>query len=421
MSGPSTYEPKTGFERWLDVRLPIIRFSQEHLASYPTPRNLNIWYTFGGILSAFLVTQILTGIVLAMHYTPDSRLAFDSVEHIMRDVNSGWLLRYLHSNGASFFFLAVYIHIFRGLYYGSYKAPREIIWILGVVLYILMMATAFLGYTLPWGQMSFWGATVITNFFGAFDALIPGLGTGIVTWLWGGFGVDNATLHRFFSLHYLLPFAIAGVVALHIWALHVPGNNNPLGIDVKSPQDTVSFHPYYTVKDLFYLSCFLTIYAYFVFFNPNMLGDPINYAPANPIQTPEDIVPEWYFLPFYAILRSIPNKLIGVLALFGSLLTLFAVPWLDTSPVRSSRFRPLYRQFFWMLFADCLILGYVGSQPVDASLFNTAVPMVWLGRIATAYYFLHFWIVMPIVGLIETPKPLPDSIAKSVLATAPAE
>ena len=421
MSGPSTYQPKNGFERWLDKRLPLIRFSQEHLLSYPTPRNLNIWYTFGGILSVFLVTQILTGIVLAMHYTPDSKLAFDSVEHIMRDVNSGWLLRYLHSNGASFFFLAVYIHMFRGLYYGSYKAPREIIWILGVVLYVLMMATAFLGYTLPWGQMSFWGATVITNFFGAFDALIPGLGTGIVTWLWGGFGVDNATLHRFFSLHYLLPFVIAGVVALHIWALHVPGNNNPLGIDVKSPQDTVPFHPYYTVKDLFYLSCFLVFYAYFVFFNPDLLGDPVNYAPANPIQTPEDIVPEWYFLPFYAILRSIPNKLFGVIALFGSLLTLFVIPWLDTSSVRSTRFRPLYKQFFWLLFADCLILGYVGSQPVDAFLFNTRVPLVWLGRIATLYYFLHFWIVMPLVGLLETPKPLPDSIAKSVLATTPAE
>jgi len=421
MSGPSTYQPKNGFERWLDTRLPIIRFAQEHVVSFPTPRNLNIWYTFGGILAFCLGVQILTGIVLAMHYTPDSRLAFDSVEHIMRDVNSGWLLRYVHATGASMFFLAVYLHMFRGLYYGSYKAPREIIWILGVILYILMMATAFLGYTLPWGQMSFWGATVITNFFGAFDALIPGLGTAIVTWLWGGFGVDNATLHRFFSLHYLLPFAIAGVVVLHIWALHVPGNNNPLGIDVKSPQDTVPFHPYYTVKDLFYLSCFTILYAYFVFFNPNMLGDPINYAPANPIQTPEDIVPEWYFLPFYAILRSIPNKLLGVLALFGSLLTLFAVSWLDTSPVRSARFRPLYKQFFWILVADCLILGYVGSQPVDAFLFNTPIPLVWLGRIGTAYYFLHFWIVMPIVGLVETPKPLPDSIAKSVLATAPAE
>jgi ubiquinol-cytochrome c reductase cytochrome b/c1 subunit len=330
-------------------------------------------------------------------------------------------LRYLHSNGASMFFLAAYIHMFRGMYYGSYKAPREIIWILGVVLYLLMMATAFLGYTLPWGQMSFWGATVITNFFSAFDSLVPGFGTAIVTWLWGGFGVDNATLHRFFSIHYLLPFVLAGVVVLHIWALHVPGNSNPLGIEVKEPQDTVPFHPYYTVKDLFYLSCFLIFYAYFVFFNPNALGHPINYAPANPIQTPEDIVPEWYFLPFYAILRSIPNKLIGVLGLFASLLVLLFVSWLDWSPVRSTRFRPLYKQFFWILVADTLILGYVGSQPVDAFLFNTPIPLVWLGRIGTLYYFLHFLIVMPLVGLFETPKPLPDSIAKSVLGTAPAE
>jgi quinol-cytochrome oxidoreductase complex cytochrome b subunit len=417
----STYVPKSGIERWLDKRLPIIRFAQEHISAYPTPRNLNVWYTFGGILAFCLGVQIATGIVLAMHYTADSRLAFDSVEHIMRDVNGGWLLRYLHANGASMFFLAVYIHIFRGLYYGSYKEPREVIWILGVVLYILMMATAFLGYTLPWGQMSFWGATVITNFFSAFDSLIPGFGTAIVTWLWGGFGVDNATLHRFFSLHYLLPFVIAGVVVLHIWALHVPGNNNPLGIDVKGPQDTVPFHPYYTVKDLFYLSCFMIVYAYFVFFAPNTLGHPINYAPANPLQTPEDIVPEWYFLPFYAILRSIPNKLFGVLALFGSLIVLLLVPWLDTSRVRSSRFRPQYKQFFWILLIDCVILGYAGSQPVDALLFNTPIPLVWIARIGTAYYFLHFLIVMPIVGLFETPKPMPDSIAKSVLATTPAE
>jgi len=420
MEGPA-YIPKSRFGRWLDVRLPIVRLTYIHGLSYPTPRNLNVWYTFGGILAFLLGAQIATGIVLAMHYTPDSQLAFDSVEHIMRDVNSGWLLRYLHSNGASMFFLAVYIHMFRGVYYGSYKAPREMIWILGVALYLLMMATAFLGYTLPWGQMSFWGATVITNFFSAFDALIPGVGTAIVTWLWGGFGVDNATLHRFYSLHYLLPFVIAGVVVLHIWALHVPGNNNPLGIDVKGPQDTVPFHPYYTVKDLFYLSCFLIFFAYLVFFNPNLLSDPINSQPANPIQTPPDIVPEWYFLPFYAILRSIPNKLIGVLALFASLLTLFFVSWLDTSPVRSARFRPVYKQFFWILVTDVLILGYIGSQPVDAFLFNTTVPLVWLGRIGTLYYFLHFWLIMPLVGALETPRPLPDSIAKSVLATTPAE
>jgi len=420
MQGPA-YTPKNGFTRWLDSRLPIIRFTQENLTYYPTPRNLNVWYTFGGILAFVLGVQIATGIVLAMHYTPDSAFAFNSVEHIMRDVNSGWLLRYLHSNGASMFFLAVYIHMFRGLYYGSYKAPREIIWILGVVLYLLMMATAFLGYTLPWGQMSFWGATVITNFFSALDSLIPGFGTAVVTWLWGGFGVDNATLHRFFSIHYLLPFALVGVVVLHIWALHIPGNSNPLGIEVREPQDMVPFHPYYTVKDLFYLSCFLIVYSYFVFFAPNALGHPINYAPANPIQTPEDIVPEWYFLPFYAILRSIPNKLIGVLALFASLLVLVCVPWLDTSSVRSARYRPLYKQFFWIFVADTVILGYVGSQPVDALLFNTPIPLVWLGRIGTLYYFAHFLLVMPLVGLFETPKPLPNSIAKSVLSTTPAE
>ena len=420
MQGP-VYTPKSRVARWLDSRLPLLRFTQENFVWYPTPRNLNVWYVFGGILTAILVIQIVTGVVLAMHYTPDSQLAFDSVEHIMRDVNAGWLLRYLHSNGASMFFLAVYIHIFRGLYYGSYKAPREMIWIIGVLIYIVMMATAFLGYTLPWGQMSFWGATVITNFFSALDALIPGMGTAIVTWLWGGFGVDNATLHRFFSLHYLLPFVLAALVALHVWALHVPGNNNPLGIDVKSPQDTVPFHPYYTVKDAFFLCCFLILYAWLVFFDPNLLGDPINYVPANPIQTPEDIVPEWYFLPFYAILRSIPNKLIGVIALFLSLITLLFVSWLDTSAVRSARFRPLYKQFFWILAVDVVILGYVGSRPVDAFLFNTPVPLVWLGRIATLYYFLHFWVIMPVVGIVETPRPVPDSIARSVLGSTPAE
>ena len=420
MHAPS-YVPKTRFERWLDTRLPIIRFAQEHVTSFPTPRNLNVWYTFGGILSFCLAVQIVTGIVLAMHYTPDSSLAFDSVEHIMRDVNGGWLLRYLHAIGASMFFIAVNIHIFRGLYYGSYKAPREVIWILGVVLYCLMIATAFLGYTLPWGQMSFWGATVITNVFSAFDAIIPGFGSAITGWLWGGFGVDNPTLHRFYSLHYLLPFVLAGLVALHIWALHVPGNSNPLGINVKGPQDTLPFHPNYTVKDAFYISCFLIFYSYFVFFNPEFLLSPDNSIRANPIVTPADIVPEWYFLPFYAILRSIPNKLLGVIALFGAILTLLFVPWLDTSKVRSTRFRPVYRWFFWFLLADVLLLGYVGANRVDATLSNTGIPLLLLGRVATAYYFLHFWIIMPIVGKTETPLPLPDSIAKPVLSAVPAE
>jgi quinol-cytochrome oxidoreductase complex cytochrome b subunit len=416
MHGPS-YEPKTAIERWLDTRLPIIRFAQDQISSFPTPRNLNIWYTFGGILAFCLGVQIVTGIVLAMHYTPDSALAFDSVEHIMRDVNAGWLIRNVHAVGASMFFLAVYIHILRGLYYGSYKAPREMIWILGVVLYVLMMATAFLGYTLPWGQMSFWGATVITNFFTALDALVPHLGTWITTWLWGGFGVDNATLHRFFALHYLFPFLIAGVVVLHIWALHIPGNNNPLGIDVKGPQDTVPFHPYYTVKDLFYMSCFMIVFAFFAFFYPDWLLSPDNAIRANPIATPEDIVPEWYFLPFYAILRSIPNKLFGVLALFGSMLTLVFVPWLDRCKVRSASFRPVYRQYFWIFVATMLILGYVGANRVDANIPGTGIPLLYLGRLATVYYFAFFWIVMPALKNERT-LPLPDSIAKPVLAPA---
>jgi ubiquinol-cytochrome c reductase cytochrome b subunit len=417
MSGASTYVPKSGFTRWLDSRLPIVRLVHDSFVTFPTPRNLNFWYTFGGILSFCLVIQIVTGVVLAMHYTPHADLAFDSVESIMRNVNYGWLLRYMHSNGASMFFIAVYIHIFRGLYYGSYKAPREILWILGVIIYLLMMATAFLGYTLPWGQMSFWGATVITNFFSALDQVIPGLGTTVVQWLWGGFAVDNATLQRFFSLHYLLPFVIAGVVILHIWALHVPGNNNPLGIDVKTPQDTVPFHPYYTVKDAFYLALFVIVFAYFVFFNPNLLGHPDNYIPANPLQTPPDIVPEWYFLPFYAILRSVPNKLFGVIALFGSIGTLFFLPWLDTSKVRSCRFRPVMKKLFWVLVLDALLLGYIGRQPADAAwhLAGVELPLVWLARLGTLYYFAHFWILTPLIGKIEKTKPVPESIAQSVL------
>jgi ubiquinol-cytochrome c reductase cytochrome b subunit len=353
-----------------------------------------------------------------MHYVANAGLAFDSVESIMRDVNYGWLIRYIHANGASMFFLAVYIHMFRGLYYGSYKAPRELIWIIGVLIYLLMMATAFFGYVLPWGQMSFWGATVITNLFSA----IPVVGTHIATWLWGDFAVGDATLNRFFSLHYLLPFIIAGVVGLHIWALHVPGNNNPLGIDVKSPQDTVPFHPYYTVKDAFYLTLFVILFAGFVFYAPEFFGNADNNIPANPLVTPPDIVPEWYLLPFYAMLRSIPNKLLGVIVMGGAIVTLFFIPWLDTSRVRSCRFRPLMKQFFWGLLVACVLLGYCGSQSVDAAKFG--IPMVWVARLASIYYYAFFWLIMPIIGLIETPKKLPASIAQSVLgdkAAAPAE
>ncbi|NND48904.1 MAG: cytochrome b/b6, partial [Rhizobiales bacterium] len=403
MSGPSTYVPKTGFERWLDERLPIIRLMNDSFGDFPTPRNLNYWWTFGGILTFCLVVQIVTGIVLAMHYTAHADLAFGSTEHIMRNVNYGWMLRYVHAVGGSMFFLAVYIHIFRGLYYGSHKAPREVLWILGVIIYILMMATAFMGYVLPWGQMSFWAATVITNLFSA----IPAIGPSITEWLWGGFAVDNPTLNRFFSLHYLLPFMILGVVILHIWALHVPGSNNPAGLDVKDKQDTLPFTPYYAVKDGYALVVFLILFAWFVFYNPNILGHPDNYIPADPLSTPAHIVPEWYLLPFYAILRAIPSKLGGVLVMFASLGVLFLVPWLDTSRVRSATFRPLYKQFFWIFVLNCLVLGYLGAQPPEGGYLIAA-------RIATAYYFVHFLIILPLLGLVETPRPLPESITKSV-------
>ncbi len=404
MSGHSTFQPKNAAVKWLDQRLPIISLMTEHAMDFPTPKNLNYWWTFGGILMLCLVLQIITGIVLVMHYTPHTDLAFRSVEQIMRDVNYGWLLRYMHANGASFFFIAVYIHIFRGLYYGSYKAPREVLWILGVIILLVMMATAFMGYVLPWGQMSFWGAKVITNLFSA----VPFVGDSIVTWLWGGFSVDNPTLQRFFSLHYLLPFVLAGIVVLHVWALHVPGNNNPTGVDVKSGADTVPFHPYYTIKDGFAIMVFLAVYALFVFYLPNYLGHPINYEVADPLKTPSHIVPEWYFLPFYAILRSIPDKLLGVVAMFGSILVLVIVPWLDTSKVRSASYRPIYRQFFWLLAIDCVVLGIVGAKPPEG---------MWLiiGRIATAYYFVHFLVILPLVGLMERPRPLPSSISESVL------
>jgi ubiquinol-cytochrome c reductase cytochrome b/c1 subunit len=348
---------------------------------------------------------------------PHETQAFDSVERIMRDVNYGWLLRYMHSNGASFFFIAVYLHIARGLYYGSYKAPREVLWLLGIVIYLLMMATGFLGYTLPWGQMSFWGATVITNFFSA----IPFVGESITQWLWGSFAVDNSTLQRFFSLHYLLPFVIAGVVVLHIWALHVPGNNNPLGIDVKGPADTVPFHPYYTTKDGFWIALFLIAFSYFIFFAPNFLGHADNYVPANRLVTPAHIVPEWYYLPLYAILRSVPDKLFGVILMFGAIFVWAILPWLDTSRVRSNKFRPIMKQLFWILMVVIFLLGYLGAQTADDSnlvFFGVEVPIgkLLLSQILTIYYFLHFLVITPVVGLMETPHAVPESISKAVLA-----
>ncbi|MDP6222845.1 MAG: cytochrome b/b6 [Candidatus Micropelagos thuwalensis] len=413
MSGESTYQPNNGFTKWMDTRLPLLRLAHDSFVDYPTPKNLNYWWTFGGILTFCLVTQIITGIILAMHYTPHVDHAFNSVEHIMRNVNHGWLIRYIHANGASMFFLAVYIHIFRGMYYGSYKAPREVLWILGVIIYLLMMAAAFMGYVLPWGQMSLWGATVITNLFGA----IPIVGDSIATWLWGGFSVDNPTLNRFFSLHYLIPFLIFGVVILHIWALHVPGNNNPVGISVKSVQDTVPFHPYYTVKDGFALVVFMILFSYFVFFAPNVLGHADNYIPANPLVTPAHIVPEWYLLPFYAILRAVPDKLGGVIAMVGAIFILFVLPWLDTSKIRSARYRPLFKQFFLIFVVNCLVLGYLGAMPAEGV-------YITLARICTIYYFAHFLIILPLLGLVEKPSEIPESISASILpetAVSPAE
>ncbi|WP_341898769.1 cytochrome b/b6 [Ferrovibrio terrae] len=395
--------------KWIEYRLPVFSTLDHMVGSqYPTPKNLNYWWNFGSLAGLCLVIQILTGIVLVMHYTPHTSMAFDAVEHIMRDVNYGWLLRYMHANGASMFFIVVYIHIFRGLYFGSYKAPREILWFLGLIIFLLMMATAFMGYVLPWGQMSFWGATVITNLFSA----IPVVGEPIVTWLWGGFAVDNPTLNRFFSLHYLLPFVIVGIVILHILALHQHGSNNPLGIDTKGPQDRIPFHPYYTIKDAVGVGAFLIFFCFFLFYAPNFLGHPDNYIPANPLVTPAHIVPEWYFLPFYAILRSVPDKLGGVLLMFGAILILFLLPWLDTSKVRSAKFRPIYKQLFWVFLIACIGLTYAGGLPPEG------LALV-IGRVCTVYYFAHFLILMPLVGWFEKPLKLPASISEAVLKTEP--
>ena len=405
MSGPSTFVPQSALGRWFESRLPIGGLVHSSFIAYPTPRNLNYFWTFGAILSFMLVAQIITGIVLAMHYTPHVDYAFSSVEHIMRDVNWGWFMRYAHANGASMFFIAVYIHMFRGLYYGSYKAPREVLWILGVVIFLVMMATAFMGYVLPWGQMRFWGATVITNLFSA----IPLVGDAITTWLWGGYSVDNPTLNRFFALHYLMPFMLIGVVILHVWALHVSGQNNPTGVEVKNVQrDTLPFTPFATVKDSFALVMFLIFFSWWIFYVPNYLGHADNYIEANPLVTPAHIVPEWYFLPFYAILRAIPSKLGGVIAMFGSIAILAFLPWLDTSKVRSANYRPVYRVFFIVFVLTCIGLGYLGAMPAEGG-------YVLASRLLTLYYFGFFLVILPLLGLYETTKPLPATIADSVL------
>jgi ubiquinol-cytochrome c reductase cytochrome b subunit len=405
------YEPKSELGRWFDQRLPLPRLVYGAIGGgYPVPRNLNYFWNFGILSGLMLMVQIITGIVLAMHYFASADGAFNSVEAIMRDVNAGWMLRYAHANGASFFFIAVYIHIFRGLYFGSYKAPRELIWMLGLVIYLLMMATAFMGYVLPWGQMSYWGAQVITGFFSAF----PIVGEPLRIFLLGGYAPDQSALNRFFSLHYLLPFVIAGVVILHIWSLHIPGSSNPTGVDVKTEQDTLPFHPFYTAKDGFGVGVFLILYALVLFFAPDYFGHADNYIPANPLATPAHIVPEWYFWPFYAILRAfttdflLPAKLWGVLAMFSAILLLFFLPWLDTSPVRSGNYRPIFKRFFWLLVADVLVLGWCGGAP--------ATPLyVMLGQVCSAYYFLHFLVILPIIAKVERPLALPSSISASVL------
>lgn len=404
-----SYKPTSRLEQWLDERLPVARMLHSQFVDFPTPRNLNYLWTFGGILMFCLAIQIVTGIVLAMHYVASDKLAFDSVEHIRRNVNYGWLIRSVHAVGASMFFIAVYVHMARGLYYGSYKAPREVLWILGVIIYLLMMATGFLGYTLPWGQMSFWGVTVITNLFSSLDSIIPGLGTKIVTWLWGGYSVSGVTLNRFFSLHYLLPFVIVGVVILHVWALHVVGQNNPIGIEIKTKSDSVPMAPYAVMKDLFAMFVFIIMFAWFVFYAPDYLGHADNYIEANPLVTPPHIVPEWYYLPFYAILRAVPSKLGGVALMFGSILVLLFLPWLDTSRVRSSRYRPIFKWLLVLFFFSFLALGYLGAKPAEG------IYVFWT-QIFTAYYFLFFLVLMPVVGVLETPSAMPRSITESVLA-----
>lgn len=357
------------------------------LVTYKVPSNLNYFWNFGVLAGVALVIQLITGIALAMHYTPHIDLAFMSVDHIMRDLKYGWLLRYMHSNGASFFFIVVYAHIFRGLYYGSYVHPRQVVWIIGVFIYICMMAVSFLGYVLPWGQMSFWGATVITNFF----SVIPVYGVDIVEWIWGGFAITNATLNRFFSLHYFLSFVIVGLSLLHLIVLHKHGPNNPLGT---TSADNVPFYPYYYVKDLLGANVYFLGYFFFIFFAPEVLGHSDNYIPANPMVTPPSIVPEWYFLPMYAILRSIPYKAPGVIAMGMAIISLLLLPLLSKPPIRSGMFRPIYTVFFWIFVADCLLLGWAGSNHVET-------PWVELGQISTIYYFAFFFVLAPLSVLVD--------------------
>ena len=395
--------PYTGIKGWIDSRLPLIRMMEAEYLKFPVPKSLNYFWSFGGIAMFCLIGLILTGIFLGFHYKPSADDAFDSVERIMRDVSFGWLIRYLHANLVSFFFIATFIHIFRALYFGSYKAPRELVYIFGLTMFMLMMATAFLGYTLPWGQMSYWGATVITNLFSA----IPVVGDAILTLLLGDFTVGDSAVNRFYVLHWLLAFAIVGLVVFHVITLHMTGSNNPTGTEPQSWDETVSFHPYVTIKDLNATIFFFIILAFILFYYPNILGHSDNYIKANPMVTPAHIVPEWYFLPFYAILRAVPDKLGGVLLMFGAIVVLFILPWLDRQPIRSSQFRPLYKIFFWILFIDCIALGYLGAMPAEGI-------YVTLSRVATAYYFIHFLVLLPLLPKFEPTKPLPIGIGTPI-------
>ena len=391
--------PYSGVLGWIDARLPIPRMLDREYLQFRVPKNLTYFWSFGGILMLTLMSLIISGLALGMHYKPSADEAFDSVQRIMRDVNYGWLIRYMHMNAAHFFFIAVYIHIFRGIYFGSYKQPRELLWIFGVIIFFLMMATAFLGYTLPWGQMSYWGATVITNLFSA----IPFVGDSIVVWLLGGYNVGDATVNRFYVLHWFTAFAIVGVVLLHVTALHITGSNNPSGIEPKDDSETLTFNPFMTIKDLHGAVVFFTIFAFALFFVPDYLGHADNYIPANPLVTPAHIVPEWYFLPFYAILRAIPDKLMGVVAMVASIGLLAFLPWLDTSRIRSCVFRPVWKWLTLLFVFNFFVLMYVGAMPAEGT-------YVTIARVATVYWFLYLVVLAPLVGLVEVPNRLPADI-----------
>lgn len=410
MTMPSSYTPKSALGRWFDKRLPIMRFIYGFGVLFPVPRNLNYFYTFGGILTLMLLSQILTGIVMSMHYVPDVAIAFDSRERFMRDGQFGWLFEPWHAVGASFFFIAAYIHLARGLYYGSHKKPRELIWIIGVLIYIVMMASAFLGYVLVWGMMSTSAASVISGLFKA----VPFIGPWLHETLLGGFNIGQPTLNRFYSLHYLFPFILLGLVGFHVWAVHQVGQNNPTGVEVQSASETVPFTPFATVKDIFAISVFLIFFSWFLFYMPDYMGHPDNYIPGDTMSTSAHIVPEWYFLPFYAMLRAITfnigpisSTFAGVIVLVSSIVVLLFIPWLDRSKVKSARYRPLYKLFFWLFIADVVFLGWLGSQPISNATILSA-------QIATAYYFVFFLVIMPFLPKFERNLTVPKSITEDM-------